>query len=57
MACPMWSPKEVLMGLTVEEALIYGGATLLAAIIMSWWVLRPFERARREQKAQKHAAE
>lgn len=45
------------MGLTVEEALIYGGATLLAAIIMAWWVLRPFERARRERKAQNHAAE
>lgn len=45
------------MGLTVEEALLYGGATLLAAIIMAWWVLRPFERARRERRVQKHAAE
>ena len=45
------------MGLTVEEALVYGGATLAAAVLMAWWVLRPFERARREQRAQEHAAE
>jgi hypothetical protein len=29
----------------------------LFATINAWWVLRPFERARRERKAQEHAAE
>ena len=45
------------MGLTVEEALIYGGAVLVAAAVMAWWVLRPFERERRARRAEEHAAE
>jgi len=44
--------------MTFLEALVFSGATLLAASVMAWWVLRPFERARREQReAEKHAAE
>lgn len=44
--------------MTFLEALVFSGATLLAAAIMSWWVLRPFERHRRELRdARKHAAE
>jgi hypothetical protein len=42
--------------MTFEEALVFCGATVVAVTIMAWWVLRPFERARREQ-AEKHAAE
>ena len=44
--------------MTLAEALILGAATLLIAGIMAWWVLRPFERHRRElREAQKHPAE
>lgn len=43
--------------MTLVEALVFSGATLLMAAVISWWVLRPFERERRAQRAQKHAAE
>jgi hypothetical protein len=43
--------------MTFEEALVFSGATLAAVAVMAWWVLRPFERARREREAQEHAAE
>jgi hypothetical protein len=43
--------------MTLVEALIVGVATLSVAGVMAWWVLRPFERARRVRDAQKHAAE
>lgn len=45
------------MGLTVEEALAYGGAVLAVAVLMAWRVLRPFERERRARRAEEHAAE
>ena len=45
------------MGLTLAEAAVFGGGTLAIAIVMAWWVLRPFERARRERETQEHAAE
>ncbi len=43
--------------MTFIEALIVGAVTLSLAGIMAWWVLRPFERARRERRQSHHAAE
>ncbi len=43
--------------MTFVEALVLGVVTLSAAGMMAWWVLRPFERARREQRQSHHAAE
>ncbi len=43
--------------MTFVEALAVGAVTLSLAGIMAWWVLRPFERARREQRQSRHAAE
>jgi hypothetical protein len=44
--------------MTLAEALILGVATLSVAGLRAWWVLRPFERHRRELKrAREHAAE
>ena len=43
--------------MTLEEALILGLATFAFVIPMMWWVLRPFERERRERRRAEHAAE
>ena len=44
--------------MTFLEALIFSGATLVAAAIMAWRVLRPFEHHRRElHEARKRPAE
>lgn len=44
--------------MTFTEALVFSGATLAMAVLISWWVLRPFERERRARRdAEKHAAE
>lgn len=44
--------------MTFQEALILGGATLAFVAVMGWWVLRPFERYRRElRRARRQAAE
>lgn len=43
--------------MTLVEALAVGAVTLSVATIMAWWVLRPFERARKERRHSHHAAE
>jgi hypothetical protein len=43
--------------MTLVEALAVGAVTLSVATIMAWWVLRPFERERRERRQSHHAAE
>jgi hypothetical protein len=42
---------------TLVEALAVGAVTLSVAAIMAWWVLRPFERQRRQRRHSHHAAE
>jgi hypothetical protein len=43
--------------MSLEEVLMLGAATLGVAALMAWWVLRPFERHRRERRNHRHAAE
>jgi hypothetical protein len=44
--------------MTFEEALILGFVTLIFAALSAWWVLRPFERHRRElRNITRHPAE
>jgi len=43
--------------MNIDPVIALCGIILAFAALNTWWVLRPFERARRERKAQEHAAE
>jgi hypothetical protein len=43
--------------MNIDPVIVLCLAILAFAGVNMWWVLRPFERARRERDAQKHAAE